>query len=244
MRQSRCGIFARCAVATDVFYDFDFYAGTARLQRQREEEARQKAARERREAERRAGIDAQLGPALRSAERGRVDAMREAIRLLAERDGITVEVRTEMPSGAAAYASWRGRSITIPPIENATTFAIALHELGHLRAGECTGREPHRPDPSVTRWHHCIKCELDAWAEALKLVQFSREMFTELQRGLRSYRRMTPAAHAEVDKLDRMTGTVTYAEARQKRLLAQIDAEKRERFARLEARLERARKGL
>jgi hypothetical protein len=217
-----------------VFYDYDPQGGTARLRREREEEARRKAERERQQAARRTAIRPRLEAALRAAEAGSVDGMRQVIALIGEPDRITVDVRQQMPEGASAFAIWQTRTIVIPPIVDGETFAVALHEAGHVLAGDCTGREPHRPDRSVTRWHHCIACEVNAWAEALKLAPFSRAMFERLQQSLRTYRRTTPAAAAEIARLDRVAGTVNWA----------LEREKRRRFAEMEARLARARRGL
>jgi hypothetical protein len=129
-----------------------------------------------------------LQTALPHAEQGNVLAMRLVVKLLAEKYGKRIEVRAVMPKGAAAYANWATGTAVIPPIVDAATFAQAIHEIAHLIAGPCSRREPHRPDPSVTRWHHCVACERRAWEIGLSLVEFSRGMFKELQRGLRSYR--------------------------------------------------------
>ena len=197
-----------------------------------QERRRKQAEEERRRAERRAAAMAQLEPLVGPAESGSVEAMREVVRLLTEGHGIAVEIREHMPSGVSAYANWGTRTITIPPIVDAGTFAVALHECGHVLASQCPGREPHRPDPSVRRWHHCIRCEVDAWLQAMRLVPFSRAMFDRLRSSLGSYRRSTPAAQAEIERLDRVSGTVTWAMERQKR----------RRFAEMKAQLDRARR--
>ena len=35
---------------------------------------------------------------------------------------------------------------------------------------------PHQPNPSVTRWHHCVRCETEATEIAMRLVPFTSEM--------------------------------------------------------------------
>jgi hypothetical protein len=241
-----------------VFYDFDFYAGTERLRRQLEEEKRQKAEQERQKAERRAAIDTQLGPAVREAEAGVPGALVRVCELIEAKHGIRVECRTDIPGDAYAYADWSRRTIVLPPGDDDENCAVRLHEDGHIIAGQCTGREPHRPDPSVTRWHHCIACETEAWRIAMTLVPFSREMHARLRRSLQSYRRKTPASPEALKQLDQVAGTVAWATERHKRKRWQMLTERqaaaqaslerdlapRRRFEEKVTRLERARKGL
>jgi hypothetical protein len=101
----------------------------------------------------------------------------------------------DMPPGASAYADWRTRTITCPPVCDAESFAVALHECGHLIAGVCRG-EGHYRDPAVRAWHHCLACERLAWSHAIRLsrpIPWSRVMQARLRRSLEIYRRQTPA---------------------------------------------------
>jgi hypothetical protein len=174
------------------------------------------------EAARRAESEAGLALAIPHAERGSVAAMRKVMEPLAVRHGFTIETRTTMPAGAAAFAQCDRRNIVIPPIVDAETFAIALHEAGHVLAERCTRRAPHQPDPTVTRWHHCLACETNAWTVAMRLVPFTKEMHDRLRSALKTYRRSTPGPASEKQRLDRIAGTVFYAEEKQKRLKWQM----------------------
>jgi hypothetical protein len=101
-------------------------------------------------------------------------------------------------------------------------FAVALHELGHCLSERCEGGD-HRPDPSVVRWHNCIRCEQLAWDRALTLAPFSRSMFNELRRGLAIYRQQTPAPASAVEALDVTRGTVTLAANHQRHMVRRVD---------------------
>ena len=194
-------------------------------------EARERQARERERAARVRNNLATLMPLING---GSVDAMRRYCELLEAEHGITAEFCMEFPAGASAYAVWNKRHIVVPHTVDAITFAIRLHEDGHILAGPCPQREPHRPDPKERRWHHCIACEVDAWEKAMSIAPFSREMHTKLRRSLETYRRTTPAATSQVGRLDRLVSDGAYADSRLK-WLARRDRE---------ARLERAQREL
>ena len=169
------------------------------------------------EVARREVIDGALNRELVDVERGQVPAMRRVISLLAERHNFTIEVREAMPDGAVAFAQCGRRNIVIPPIVDAETFAVALHEAGHILAERCTRRAPHQPDPTVTRWSHCLKCETDAWEQAMRLVPFSKEMHDRLRSALKTYRRSTPGPASEVQRLDELSGTIAWRLDQQRR---------------------------
>jgi len=181
-------------------------------------------ARERQEAETRqqAAEALELAAARRAAELGSVDAMRRICESIERTHRITNETRSVMPLGVAAFAEWRQRHIVTPPITSETAFAIRLHEVGHILAGECTNREPHRRNPEVMDWSHCVECERAAWAQALKLVPFSRAMFERLKASLTTYHRRTPAAVGVVAAVRRLSSDTTYAEMVNKRLAQQV----------------------
>jgi uncharacterized protein len=186
-------------------YDRAYY-----IRRQQEDETRQKAEADAKTEASRALRARVLAPKIAALgariEAGNVSAMRECLLLLAMLHGVKVTIRESMPAGAAAYALWSTREIVVPPIKSATEFAYATHEMGHILAGRCTEREPHRRDPTVREWWHCVCCESNAWEQALRLVPFSPEMKAAMRRGLRSIRRSTPASAAEIERLDRMVG--------------------------------------
>ena len=207
----------------------------ARWMRQQQE------AREREKAARASEIGRLVYAAIPEIQRGSVAAMKQVAALLCERHNVKVDERTTMPSGASAYAIWGSRTIVVPPIVDEKTFAVRLHELGHVLQGECPGREPHRPDPNERRWHHCIACESDAWRCATALVPFSREMHETLRNSLQTYRRMTPASASALQTLDQIAGTVAYMEER----LKWIKMREREwRMERAKRELENARRRL
>ena len=164
-------------------------------------------------------MDAEL---LRAAEGGDMAAMRQVVALLAEKHNITIKILATMPPGVGAYAQWHKRAIVIQEIVDAAGFATALHEIGHVIAGKCTGRAPHQPDPRVQRWHHCLACENAASEIALTLAPFSRSMHAEIARGLKAYRRSTPGPASEVARLDRLASGITYCRAKQGRVRMQL----------------------
>ena len=90
-------------------------------------------------------------------------------------------------------------------------------EEHHLR--RCA---PHQPNPSVTRWHHCVRCETEATEIAMRLVPFTREMHARLASGLKSYRQSTPALASEKQRLDQLAGTIAWR--RDRLAVAQLQA--------------------
>jgi hypothetical protein len=174
-------------------------------------------------------IDGQLEALLPHIEVGNVAAMRKAVDLLAKKHRFTVEVQhatTDSDASSYAYAQWHLRTIVIPPIKDSESFSVALHEIGHIVVGECPRSEPHRPDPTSTRWHACLACESDATEVAMRLVPFSADMHAKLSRCLKTYRRSTPGPESEKERLDRIAGTVFYAEEKQKRQRWQLRLER------------------
>src|SRR5437870_5436190 len=132
----------------------------------------------------------------------RVDGYRKFLRVLSERHRFRVRVTLNETDGASS--NWRRREIYIAPIIDETGFAIALHEAGHLLAGECPQTDPHRRDRRVVGFWNCVTCETDAWTQALQVSPlFTRAMHASLAKCLRSYRRTTPAPISAVRVLDR-----------------------------------------
>src|SRR5262245_33212808 len=189
-------------------------------QKAREKE-RQERLRQQQERERRAAMEARLVPLLAATERGSVQARREAAAIICERERVEVVERSvsELSAlGVGAYAMCGSRrAIVVPPIVDAETFATRLHEVGHLLAGRCGGGD-HQPDQKVTHWHHCLRCEVDAWQHAMWLAPFTRHMFQRLRRALKSYRAGTPGPVSARNAVDRLRGTVTFASEKIRRL--------------------------
>jgi hypothetical protein len=197
--------------------------GRAQWLRQQAREAA--AAKARAEAAR----QAELRSLMPSAERGDVAAMRRIAALLADGCGYIIDYRSaaELSArGVGAYFVWPRGPIVAPPITDLESFATFLHEYGHGVAGVCPGREPHRPDPSVRDWTHCIQCETDAWKAATEAVPFTLEMFRNLQWSLRIYRGMTPASAAAIGALDTLASfEKSFAEPRQRKVETQLRQE-------------------
>jgi hypothetical protein len=101
-------------------------------------------------------------------------------------------------------------------------FAVCLHEIGHILAEPCSGGD-HKPDPSESRWHACLRCETLAWSHAMRIWPFSRGMFARLQSSLGIYRHSTPGPVSAVAALDRQRGTLAWAEHRQAIAMRSID---------------------
>jgi hypothetical protein len=170
--------------------------------------------------------------AIEQAERGNVDAMQQVAGLLAARHNITIVTWSRMPEGARAFYDWSNDVAYCPAIVDVDTFAVVVHELGHGLCGRCPGREPHRRDPTVTNWHHCLQCETNAWSAAVQSVPFSREMFHTLQRSLGIYRGMTPGPPAAVSELDRVRSFLFYATHKQARFKQRERLDKQARVMR------------
>jgi hypothetical protein len=169
---------------------------------------------------------AELAAVIPRAERGDLEAMRRVADLLNDAFGFRpIEYRQQI-TDASAYFTWPKGPAVCLPITDEVTFAVVLHELGHGVAGRCPGREPHRPDPTVKRWFHCLECETAAWTEAMKMVTFSLPMFRRLQWSQRTYRDMTPAGPEALEALATLTSfEQTYAAPKQRRAEMQLRQE-------------------
>jgi hypothetical protein len=129
----------------------------------------------------------------RAIDRGDVAAMRETAGIVQHLYGFRVEESSQISAAVTAYFNWGNKTATVPPITDAESFAVRLHEFGHGIAGDCTNREPHRRDPTVRDWWMCLACENAAWAAAAALVPFGRPMWARLHSSLGWYRQRTPA---------------------------------------------------
>lgn len=134
-----------------------------------------------------------------------IEGFRRHIALLATRHQIRITWDDVRPRAAR----WR-RRVYIPRIRSATDYAVGLHEAGHILSAPCTERRPHRGDPTNTRAHACIACELDAWRVGIDLARiWEPAMHARLRTALESYRRTTPTFTDQIDALERLSGGVT-----------------------------------
>ena len=153
-------------------------------------------------------------------DRERLDGYRKHLLLLGRKHKFTICWQRD--SGGKAY--WGRGYIETPQIDVAgdptvgeERAALGYHEAAHMIVGGCPDDGVvHRRDQTVTDAWHCIACEVAATQTALSLAPFTRPMFDRLARGLESYRRGTPAAPAQIAKLDALKGTISYAEHRQR----------------------------
>ena len=186
------------------------YCSAAAIRRQREQKERER-------KKELAGIQTEEDACFRlirsTDERERLEGYRSHLTLLGRKHQITIH----FDDSTAGYANWRRRRIHTPHICSEANAATAYHEFGHVIAGGCPNDgKVHRRDPSVTAWWHCLACEVLATRKALELAPHTRPMFDRLARGLRSYRRGTPGPTREIETLDRLAGTLSFAEHQQR----------------------------
>lgn len=147
-----------------------------------------------------------------------IDAYRLHVQALAECHGLAIEWRRTMPQGVAGYAEGTAGRAVCQPIEDEASAAVVYHEIGHLLCGRCPRKEPHRPNPTVRDWHHCVACETEATAMAMRIApRWSRTMHERLADGLRQYRRKTPAPASAIAALDHTRSSLAWYEDRQRR---------------------------
>jgi hypothetical protein len=182
---------------------------------------------------------------------GDVDAMYRFFLRLCEHHRIRVVWKAKPAGGGSAAA--RARRITVMPITNLTTFAGALHEVGHVVNGPCPEQWPHQRIIEG-RFGACLECERAAWATAMDLVPFADPaMHADVVYCLGTY--LTTRAPAQVKVgAQRLIGTVTLRSQqhrwflcqerleRQARVNASVarDAQQRQRWADMWARQARA----
>ena len=111
------------------------------------------------------------------------------------------------------FARIQSRFVSVPPPVDWESFAVALHEAGHVLAPDCTGTGEHRPNPDSTS-HACLACERNATAAAHRMFPFNRQMHDRLRQAISSYRVTTPAPLAVQRDVDQFVGSVAYAERR------------------------------
>lgn len=105
----------------------------------------------------------------------------EHITSLGAQHGIVVQEK----QGTSGRAFERTRMIRITPVKGVVSYAIALHELGHLIADGASGRKHKRLDKEMRAWQ---------WARANGLVWTDR-MDDTMQKCLQSYLRRALRHH-------------------------------------------------
>jgi hypothetical protein len=117
--------------------------------------------------------------------------------------------------------------VWVPPPHDDESFAIALHEAGHVVVGPCTGGPLHFNRRRATS--ACLECERLATEQAKRWVPFTPRMTECLRSALKTYRRSVPAPAAALQRADEALGRVSALKQR----LARV------RFAEREAQLAR-----
>jgi len=118
--------------------------------------------------------------------------MAEHIDRLTKDNGITVKASTR--NGRA----WRRqKKIATPPVKSGTTYALALHEIGHILGKRQSGR---RLESEIGAWQWAID-NAETWSPAM-----TKKVSRCLNSYLKSYRRhktaiITPAAEQEINDL-------------------------------------------
>jgi hypothetical protein len=119
-------------------------------------------------------------------------------------------------AGATAFAEWKQRRIQVPVIVELEQFAVALHEAGHLLAGDCTRKAPHFVDRGDRDWHACVECETAAWKIALECLAPAScldVVHQRLRRSLAIYRSKTPATGKALAGLEALSGDIALKRA-------------------------------
>jgi hypothetical protein len=156
--------------------------------------------------------------ALLARMRGRpdVEVWRAVTDLIARTFGITFvfkSVEALQAEGAGGYAQIALRRAHVPYITDARSFAIVLHEAGHILSEPCDPKAGHDAR-SDGRWWLCLRCERLAWDAARWQLfpSISRDMWDELRHGLTTYRRRLSSvtSPAEVARVDALTDRLAW----------------------------------
>jgi hypothetical protein len=154
---------------------------------------------------------------------GAAEGYRRFVTAVCERLKIRADI--VVTDNCASLAWWPARRIHIRPIVDDGTFAVALHEIGHILAGKCSRREPHRPTIE-DGFHLCLACETDAWERAMQLAPFSRAMHDRLKASLMSYKRRITANPSAIAVLDAISNRVGFLRHRQDRVVHEMRHER------------------
>ena len=109
--------------------------------------------------------------------------------------------------GATCFAgtSWSGaRAVDIPPLRSAASFAVGLHELGHIGTAKDAAQDRQIPHPAKPHVVVCPLGEVKAWQWAIANcgTTWTRAMQSELQRCLSTY--LKYATESEVRVMRRL----------------------------------------
>jgi hypothetical protein len=148
-------------------------------------------------------------------------AMQEFATTLAAAYGVTVLYA----KARAPHAVPGLRQMVIPPITDFVSFGSFLHELGHCVNGPCPRTGDHYR--KFKSGDGCLRCEVLAWETAQQFVPFeNRELIDDLRECLGTYLADTPAPGTALHDAERQCGTVFWAEKRQRRIAAEIRADR------------------
>jgi len=118
------------------------------------------------------------------------EAMNAHVVAIAATHGVAIVWRT---SGSITGRAWRrGRRITIPPVRSEITYALALHELGHI-LGHQSGRRLSREvqawawakdtamswTPRMTRYCRKLLASYERWAVRRQASSTTRRTFVD-----------------------------------------------------------------
>jgi hypothetical protein len=117
-------------------------------------------------------------------------------------------VAYDATAGTNAYAWYTSKRVETQPILSPESYAIALHELGHIaHACEKSHRRVPVPDDPLNKTV-CVRCELNAWRFAMaRALDWTRRMHDEMSVALPTYRKYATAGErADVDSFTSAVG--------------------------------------
>jgi len=167
-------------------------------------------------------------------EKTRAAAYREWIKPFARLHNIDIilHAKDDEAGSLPNWANWRQRQIVVRPIIDDQRFAVALHEAGHILTDDCPRVAPHYVDPEVRDWHHCLKCELDAWQVAMRVAPvWTAGMHARMRSGLSSYVNGTPGSMLVREEIERVLSDATFMDQQLRRRLGMLEYS-RQRLAR------------
>ncbi len=127
-------------------------------------------------------------------------------------------------AGLNAYTFATLKKIEVPPITGAGSYAVFLHEVGHVRH-PCNHDRPKQTGPKRSP---CVPCELLAWQFAIQEARaaWTKPMHERLAESLSTYE-----PHATADELAEMRALVSmmgFYRGRMDRVTRSVAAAKRE----------------
>jgi hypothetical protein len=120
----------------------------------------------------------------------------------------TEVIETATP-GTNAYAFAKINRIEVAPIVNAATYAVRMHEQGHVVHPCAPGHKRTKTDSGEV----CVTCELVAWQWAMDhAIEWTHEMHRRLDRSLGTYNKY--AVGDQIEAVKRMRSRRGYCETR------------------------------